>query len=386
MENGGLFWNKFPVQRRHCGCFQAVCKFYSISHKSTHGFVVLAFVLFILTPGIGRSKCMQVRHLYFWSEVNIWNVNCARATAFIFDTRTGVLVKVSKLFETENVSTWSGLEPPIFGFMPNALTIWAIRASMHILRVSSLNLRQSYGCPSVSEVIPKNMHTISRDLTITETQQITNSVTLHYPRDVLYKGCIYKIWWRHQMESFSALLALCAGNSPGPVNSPHKGQWRGALMFSLIYTWINDWVNNREAGDFLCHRGHYNVNVMNEIMGRYGKKSWKRKQPQWLHYTMKTQVLCQNDVVTSFCPINGVSITTCAQWNVVWIRFWPSAVALWHGSCDIQHSIFINNTLRPSIYGRHIPDDILTPFSCMHWKMLYIRWLIFNGICSRWPN
>ena len=34
-----------------------------------------------------------------------------------------------------------------------------------------------------------------------------------------------------------------------PVNSPHKGQWRGALMFSLICVWINGWVNNREAGD-----------------------------------------------------------------------------------------------------------------------------------------
>ena len=33
------------------------------------------------------------------------------------------------------------------------------------------------------------------------------------------------------MKTFSALLALCAGNSPAPVNSPHKGQWRGALMF-----------------------------------------------------------------------------------------------------------------------------------------------------------
>ena len=38
-------------------------------------------------------------------------------------------------------------------------------------------------------------------------------------------------WWRHQMWTFSALLAICAGNSPVPVNSPHKGQWRGALMF-----------------------------------------------------------------------------------------------------------------------------------------------------------
>ena len=41
-------------------------------------------------------------------------------------------------------------------------------------------------------------------------------------------------WWRHQMDKFSALLALCAGIHRSPVNSPHKGQWRGALIFSLI--------------------------------------------------------------------------------------------------------------------------------------------------------
>ena len=64
------------------------------------------------------------------------------------------------------------------------------------------------------------------------------------------------------METFSALLALCAGNSLVRVNSPHKVQWRGALMFSLIYTPINDWVNNREAGDLRRHSGHYDVNVM----------------------------------------------------------------------------------------------------------------------------
>ena len=64
------------------------------------------------------------------------------------------------------------------------------------------------------------------------------------------------------METFSALLALCAGNSPVPVNSPHKGQWRRALMFSLIYAWIHDWVNNREAGDLRRQRGHYDVIVM----------------------------------------------------------------------------------------------------------------------------
>ena len=46
------------------------------------------------------------------------------------------------------------------------------------------------------------------------------------------------------------------------MNSPHKGQWRGALMFSLICVWINDWVSNRETGDLRRHRGHYDVIVM----------------------------------------------------------------------------------------------------------------------------
>ena len=53
---------------------------------------------------------------------------------------------------------------------------------------------------------------------------------------------IMHAWWRHPMETFSALLAFCAGNSPVPVNYPHKCQWRGALMFFLICAWINDWV------------------------------------------------------------------------------------------------------------------------------------------------
>ena len=47
-----------------------------------------------------------------------------------------------------------------------------------------------------------------------------------------------------------------------PVNFPHKGQWRGALMFTLICTRMNGWVNNREAGDLRRCRVHYDVIVM----------------------------------------------------------------------------------------------------------------------------
>ena len=54
---------------------------------------------------------------------------------------------------------------------------------------------------------------------------------------------------------------------------PHtKGQWHGALMFSLICVRINGWVNNREAGDLRRYRGHYDVIVM--ILQRVKRWGW----------------------------------------------------------------------------------------------------------------
>ena len=57
-----------------------------------------------------------------------------------------------------------------------------------------------------------------------------------------------------------------------PVNSPHKGQWHGALMFSLICVWLNGWVNNREAGDLRRCRAHYDVTVMQSMC------TWSRSE------------------------------------------------------------------------------------------------------------
>ena len=68
------------------------------------------------------------------------------------------------------------------------------------------------------------------------------------------------------METFSALLAICAGNSPVPGEFPHKGQWRGAFKCSLICTRINDWVNNGDAGDLRRYRAHYDVTVMSVVL------------------------------------------------------------------------------------------------------------------------
>ena len=55
---------------------------------------------------------------------------------------------------------------------------------------------------------------------------------------------------------------LC-GEFTGPRWIPHtKASDAELLMFSLICVWINDWVNNREAGDSRRYRAHYDVIVM----------------------------------------------------------------------------------------------------------------------------
>ena len=64
------------------------------------------------------------------------------------------------------------------------------------------------------------------------------------------------------METFSVLLTLCAGNSPVTGKFPTQKPETQSFMFSLIWAWINGWVNNREAGDLRRHLGHYDVIVM----------------------------------------------------------------------------------------------------------------------------
>ena len=66
------------------------------------------------------------------------------------------------------------------------------------------------------------------------------------------------IKWKH----VPCYWPFVRGIHRSPVNSPHKGQWRGALMFSLICSWINGWEDNGEAGDLRCNHAHYDVTVI----------------------------------------------------------------------------------------------------------------------------
>ena len=106
-------------------------------------------------------------------------------------------------------------------------------------------------------------------------QATSHYMSQYWPRSLLPYGVIKPQWvnggvcwdyfwhddvikWKH----FPRYWPFVRGIHRSPVNSPHKGQWRGALMFSLICVWINGWVNNREAGDLRHYCAHYDVTVM----------------------------------------------------------------------------------------------------------------------------
>ena len=68
--------------------------------------------------------------------------------------------------------------------------------------------------------------------------------------------------WRHQMEHFPRHWPFVRGIHRWSLDSPYKGEWRRALMFSLICAWTNGWTNNWDASDLTRHRTHYYVTVM----------------------------------------------------------------------------------------------------------------------------
>ena len=136
------------------------------------------------------------------------------------------------------------------------------------------------------------------------------------------------------MEIFSALLALCVGNSPVPVNFPHKGQWRGALSFSLICAWINNWVNNREAGDLRRHCGHYDVNVINLnnsekshlekayescVHGKYESNGTQRKHTSLVGKDLLSAETMNGDHHLIIAPTSN-RYRCLYEWLTVWFR------------------------------------------------------------------
>ena len=68
-------------------------------------------------------------------------------------------------------------------------------------------------------------------------------------------------WWRHQMETLSALLALSEGNPPLTGGFPSQRPVTRSFDVSLCCAW----TNNCDAGVLRRHRAHHDVTVFFKI-------------------------------------------------------------------------------------------------------------------------
>ena len=102
------------------------------------------------------------------------------------------------------------------------------------------------------------------------------------------------IKWKH----FPRYWPFVRGIHRSPVNSPHKGQWHRALMFTLICAWINGWVNNGKAGDLRRYRAHYDVIVMQSCIYNWGIRNTNQRVGKWSitgWSSCQVQLLCRMD-------------------------------------------------------------------------------------------
>ena len=79
-------------------------------------------------------------------------------------------------------------------------------------------------------------------------------ICMHFTKNVMMtssNGNIFHVYW-----------PFARGIHRSPVDSPHKGQWSGALMVYFICTWTNGWANNQDAADLRYHHTHFDVTVM----------------------------------------------------------------------------------------------------------------------------
>ena len=110
------------------------------------------------------------------------------------------------------------------------------------------------------------------------------------------------IKWKH----FPRYWRFVCGIHRSPVISPHKGQWRGALVFSLICAWMNGWVNNRGAGEFIRHSAHYDIAVMYCEFLVHPLPQQLRKYNEQAKAMPFAKVICSTSDVYAICSSDSI--------------------------------------------------------------------------------
>ena len=161
------------------------------------------------------------------------------------------------------------------------------------------------------------------------------------------------------MATFSALLALCAGNSAITGELPSQRPVARSFDIFFICAWINGWANNREAGDLRRHRAHYDVIVMMQRM-RAQNERWPSsvlKKVSVIELSMKTSVSLNEG--PSYFPRRVPRYTqTCASWDHMPLGCWTlrlrsARVAIWWEysaddfslCCEMSHTVMKSECL-----------------------------------------
>ena len=141
-------------------------------------------------------------------------------------------------------------------------------------------------------------------------QRTTSSefMSMRLCHDVFFHDDVIK--WKY----FPRYWPFVWGIHRSSVNSPQKGQWRGALIFSLICAWINCWVSNREAGYFRRHRTHYDITAMVIFIFLSGSYSYRIPVIQLEYRIHPSNFPCDN--------LNG-GLTK------AWMRNHTTRIAVW---------------------------------------------------------
>ena len=156
--------------------------------------------------------------------------------------------------------------------------------------------------------------------------KIIDQIIIHCHTLMIWHDDVIK--WKH----FPRYRPFVRAIHRWPVNFPHKGQWRGALMFSLICDRINGWVNSREAGDLRRHPAHYDVIVMD-----------------WLDSI--TQDVCIFEYVNKTTPVYVLRFV-CILWHFSLTWLWIFKVSTKSAWLSL-HTLFAMAT-KQSIRAYHI--------------------------------
>ena len=207
---------------------------------------------------------------------------------------------------------------------------------------------------------------------------------------VLYHDDVIK--WKH----FPGYWPFVRVIHRWPVNSPHKGQWHGALMFFLRLN--KRWVNNREAGDLRRYRAHCDVTVMlynfvnhvaipkYETLWYFYLESLMLGALIFLHMTRKK---CINISLPFLYPGHRQRPTISQDFGAAWNRAWlsisrPTFSRVTNGFIDHFHRciyIFSDNLsffLKKTLFRYYIAD--VFSFGNCHVITRFITEQILQGL------